>query len=248
VDLRHLIAHVALSYDRDHGTDLFHGLVPEDITVSEHDVAGLLESCAVPDACGPDVTEFCRQHLWDEECVLAASAPYRSVLGVIRWFQIQPRTHIALNTGRPESMRRVTLDSLNAIGASSRVRFDPELLFMRAEAGSVLDGKTKALDEIEALGLHVVAVVDNEPENLEAMAERRGSGDVLFLHADTGPLRGRDPGSVAGLRGVPRPLDVAHRRHQGARPEAPGIDGNLGAAGRDRDARALTGISRRART
>lgn len=104
---------------------------------------------------------------------------------MIRWFQIQPGTHIALDTGRPESMRRITLDSLNTVAASSRVRFDPDLLFMRKEGASVVDGKTAALARIEARGFRIVAVVDNEPENLEAMAAAPGSNDILFLHADT---------------------------------------------------------------
>ena len=42
-------------------------------------------------------------------------------MGVIRWFQLQPRTRVALNTGRPESMRELTLGSLNALGALFRV-------------------------------------------------------------------------------------------------------------------------------
>ena len=43
LDLRHLVAHTLLAYDRDHGTRLFHGIVPDDITVSENQVDALLE-------------------------------------------------------------------------------------------------------------------------------------------------------------------------------------------------------------
>jgi hypothetical protein len=123
LDLRHLIVWVALAYDRARGTDLFRGLVPENITASENDVHVSLTSLEVPVPYRRDFAEFYALHLWDEDGMLAASAPYRGVLGVIRWLQIQPGTHVALNTGRPESMRRVTLDALNAVAASSRVRF-----------------------------------------------------------------------------------------------------------------------------
>jgi hypothetical protein len=184
LDLRHLIVWVALAYDRAHGTDLFRGLVPDDVTASENDVDAVLHSLDVPERSRPDIARFYAEHLWDEAAVLAASAPYRGVLGAIRWFQIQPGTQVALNTGRPESMRSVTLDSLNGIAASARVRFDPHLLFMRDEGMSVAQSKVAALDRIEARGLRVVAVVDNEPENIEAMTSA-GSSDVLFLHADT---------------------------------------------------------------
>lgn len=185
LDLRHLVAHVLLTFDRDRGTDLFHGLVAEDIAVSENRVESLLEGLSVPEAQREDVAAFYRLHLWDEDGVIAASAPYRGVLAVIRWFQIQPGTHVALNTGRPESMRRVTLDSLNAVGDASRVRFEPELLFMRSAGANVPDAKAAALNEIDAQGFRVVAVVDNEPENLAAMAARCDDENVLFLHADT---------------------------------------------------------------
>ena len=186
LDLRHLAVHVLLRYDHDRGTHLFHGIVPEDVTVSENDVGALLEHLGVPVDQRDDVAAFYLLHLWDDDGVIAASAPYRGVLGVIRWFQLQPGTHVVLNTGRPESMRRVTLDSLNAVGEAVRVRFEPELLFMRGdETASVAGTKARVLDEVRALGLRVVAVVDNEPENLAAMARGHGAEDILFLHADT---------------------------------------------------------------
>jgi phosphoglycolate phosphatase-like HAD superfamily hydrolase len=185
VDLRHLMAHILLAYDRDRGTDLFHGLVAEDITTPEHQVEELLASLDVPGEHRDDVSAFYRLHLWDEDGVIAASAPYRGVLSVIRWFQIQPGTRVALNTGRPEHMRRITLDSLNAVGEAARVRFEPELLFMRSEATPVPRAKVAALHEIRARGLRPVAVIDNEPENLAAMAASYRNDDVLLLHADT---------------------------------------------------------------
>jgi phosphoglycolate phosphatase-like HAD superfamily hydrolase len=186
VDLRHLVVHVLLRYDRERETHLFHGIVPEDITVPENKIDALLESLDVPVGQRDDLAAFYRQRLWDEDGMIAASAPYRGVLSVIRWFQIQPGTRVALNTGRPESMRRITLDSLNAVGGSARVRFEPELLFMRSEGTSAVpNAKIAVLEEIRAEGLRVVAVVDNEPENLAAMATARGAEDILFLHADT---------------------------------------------------------------
>ncbi|HVF08430.1 MAG TPA: hypothetical protein VNC60_07635 [Actinomycetota bacterium] len=110
------MVHALLSSDRDRGTDLFHGLVADDIVVSENQIVALLDDLDVPLERRDDVIEFYVTHLWGESGVIAASAPYRGVLGVIRWFQMQPGTHVALNTGRAESLREVTLRSLNAIG------------------------------------------------------------------------------------------------------------------------------------
>jgi hypothetical protein len=201
LDLRHLVVHALLRYDRDRGTDLFHGLVADDVAVSENQITALLEELDVQREHRDDVVGFYLTHLWDESGVIAASAPYRGVLGVIRWFQMQPGTHVALNTGRAESLRDVTLRSLNAVGESARVRFEPELLFMRASGVSVPQAKTDALGEICARGLHVVAIVDNEPGNLVAMAESNIAQGALFLHADT-IFESQRPEGLAAVTGT----------------------------------------------
>lgn len=185
LDMRHLVVHVLLAYDRSHDSDLFRGLVVEDITHHEDDVDELLGSLIPDPALRPDVAAFYRAHLWDRDFVSAASRPFEGVFGVIRWFQLQPHTHLALNTGRTDHLRQDTLESLNAIGAIYRVRFDQELLFMATDGGHVPSCKVAAIDELAHRGLRVVAVVDNEPENLRAMARADPSGDILFLHADT---------------------------------------------------------------
>lgn len=185
LDVRHLVVHVLLAYDRGHRTDLFRGLVADDITHHENDIDQLLHSLVVPSNARRDVVAFYRAHLWDREVLLAASRPYEGVFGVIRWFQLQPRTRVALNTGRGHHMRKDTLESLNTIGAAYRVRFDPQLMFTADDDGDVPSGKVAALDELERLGLRVMAVVDNEPENLRAMAANDPTGEILFLHADT---------------------------------------------------------------
>ena len=160
----------------------------------------LLESLGVRDEHRADIAGFYLQHLWDELGVAAASAPYRGVLGVIRWFQLQPDTVVALNTGRPESMRRITLDSLNAVGEAARVRFEPGLFFMRDATSTVAQAKVAALDAIQAMGIRVVAVIDNEPENLAIMAASPNGDGALFLHADTifESQRRNDGGTVGG--------------------------------------------------
>lgn len=185
LDLRHLAVHALLMYDRVRETEIFHGLVAEDIVASENQIDALLDSLDVPPRQRDDVAAFYLAHLWDESGMIAASAPYRGVLGVIRWFQMQTGTHVALNTGRAESMRRITLDSLNAVGEAARVRFEPELLFMRSDEMTVPQAKSAALSELCARGFRIVAVVDNEPENLAAMADSHDALGMMFLHADT---------------------------------------------------------------
>jgi len=127
------------------------------------------------------------EHLWRPEAILAASQPYRGVLGVIRWFQLQPSTCVALNTGRPEEIRDLTLQGLNSLGKAYRVTFDSELLSMNpcGWGRQVVDSKLAAVHRLQRRGLRVVAVVDNEPATIQALAEADGTNEILFLHADT---------------------------------------------------------------
>ena len=185
LDMRHLVVRVLLAYDGRHGTDHFRGLVADDITHHEDDVDRLLASLAVPSAARRDVAMFARTHLWDREAILASSRPFEGVFGVIRWFQLQPRTHIALNTGRSHRLRDQTLASLNTIGAAYRVRFDQDMLFTADPGADVPASKVTALGQLRDRAFRVVAVVDNEPENLRAMAMNDPAGQILYLHADT---------------------------------------------------------------
>jgi hypothetical protein len=56
---------------------------------------------------------------------------------------------------------------------------------MRSGEMTVSQAKSAALNELCARGFRIVAVVDNEPENLAAMAESHDAQGMMFLHADT---------------------------------------------------------------
>jgi beta-phosphoglucomutase-like phosphatase (HAD superfamily) len=187
LDARYLVAHALLAYDREHGTEYFHGLHFEDVTVHENRIDRFLEGMALPAAVRADVVDWYAKHLWSPEAVLAANQPYQGVMGVIRWFQLQPATCTALNTGRPEEIRDLTLQSLNALGKASRVAFRSDLLRMNPNGWGrrVADSKVTGIRWLQQQGLRVVAVVDNEPAMIQAMAAADQTHEILFLHADT---------------------------------------------------------------
>jgi hypothetical protein len=185
LDVRHQVLHTLYAYDRSHASAHFQGLGIEDVDVSENRVDELLDALDLTPSARRDVLRFYTERLWSPATLSAASVPFRGVLSVIRWFQIQPSTHVALNTGRPEAMRVGTLASLNELGAAFRVRFDPELLRMRRWTDPVPEAKVRGLQELRRMGLRVVAAVDNEPANIAAMAAADATGEVLYLHADT---------------------------------------------------------------
>jgi hypothetical protein len=195
VDTRHLVVHVLLSFDRRHRTDHFHGTTADDIVHHETDVDGIMAGFELPSHVEREVRAWYDRHLRDAQALAAAHRPYQGVLPVIRWFQLQPRTHVALNTGRPESMREPTLTSLNALGRAHRVTFEPELLYMNrtGREEDVARAKVDALAGLRAAGHRVVAVVDNEPAMIRAMSEADASAEILFLHADTLFASRREP-------------------------------------------------------
>jgi phosphoglycolate phosphatase-like HAD superfamily hydrolase/acetolactate synthase regulatory subunit len=219
VDPRHLVVHVLLSFDRHHGTDLFRGITVADVVDHEALVDDILDPFALPEPVRGDVRSWYLAHVRDPEAVAASHRPYQGVLGVIRWFQLQPRTHVALNTGRAESMREITLASLNALGALHRVAFDPDLLFMNRTGVDidVAPAKIEGLQRLRRAGYRVVAVVDNEPAMIRAMSEADETGEILFLHADTIFASRREPtpwmvsGSTYGLTGLVGEADLGRR-------------------------------------
>jgi hypothetical protein len=187
LDLRYLVVHALLGYDREHGSEYFHGLRAEDVRVHENRIDEFLGDLALPASVRADVLAWYDEHLWSPEGILAANQPYQGVLGVIRWFQLQPSTSVVLNTGRPEDIRELTLQALNDLGKAYRVTFDSDLLCMNPCGWErrVADSKVTCIRRLQERGMQVVAVVDNEPAIIQAMAEADETHEILFLHADT---------------------------------------------------------------
>ncbi|MDQ3915639.1 MAG: HAD family hydrolase [Actinomycetota bacterium] len=204
LDMRHMVVRALLEFDRAHGTEHFRGLREDDVSVHENRIEDFLTTRRLPAGVRSDVAAWFAARLWTPEVVLAGSRPYRGVLSVIRWFELQPRTVVALNTGRPEALRDLTLQSLNAVARAHRVSFRSELLCMNPHGWreGVVQSKVAGIRSLQAQGLKVVAVVDNEPANLVSMAEADVTHEMLFLHADTIFESQRDDRgrSVAGNR------------------------------------------------
>lgn len=202
LDMRHMVCHVLAAYDDTHGTELFRGLGVDDIDVHENQVDRFLATRGLAPSVREDVHRWYLDHRWEQAAVLEAHRPFRGVMEVIRWFQLQPSTFVGLNTGRPESLRAATLRSLNALGREYRVHFDNELLQMNPGGWGedIPAAKIDALRAFAEAGYRVVAVVDNEPEMIQAMAAADPTGDVLFLHAQTlyESRRVASPRTVAG--------------------------------------------------
>ena len=187
LDMRYLIHHVLHEIDREHGTCHFMHFKAEDIDIHEEDIDLLLAGLSVPVSQREAIRSSYRKGLWSSTAVLDAHKPFRGVMEIIRWFQSQPDTCVGLNTGRPESLRFNTLTSLNSLAKGHQVRFRDELLFMKPDGwtGNIPEAKAHGVKYFRDIGYRPIAMVDNEPENLEAILQSEAGRGMLLLHADT---------------------------------------------------------------
>jgi hypothetical protein len=187
LDMRHMVRHVLQDFDREHETGFFRKLRVEDVDFHENHIEPLLQRLRLAPKHQERVLSWYEQNRWNAAAVLESHRPFRGVLEVIRWFQMQPRTFVGLNSGRPERRRMETLRSLNQLGWEYRVQFSDEFLHLNPKdwGQEVSDSKCQGIERFRDQGYHVFAFVDNEPDNLEAVARDNEDSTILLLHADT---------------------------------------------------------------
>jgi hypothetical protein len=226
LDMRHRVLAVLRHYDRLHGSRVFSHLGVGAIEEHENQIEALLERCEVPSELRSSALRFFASHFWDEDVLRAAHQPFRGVLDVIRWFQLQSRTAVGLNTGRSEALRDATLRSLNQLGAEWKVHFRSRHLVMNRFGMNqkVARSKVEGMRELERSGYRIVAFVDNEPENLAAVHDYDLRNEILLLHADTIFESARDAlprravsgrewqvGTIVRERGLPEHVELVWR-------------------------------------
>ena len=203
LDTRHMVVNLLQSYDEAHGTDHFSDLRVEEVATDENRVRELLTLWGLHLSEVEKIAASYNRTCWTPEAVLSAHRPYAGVMEVMRWFQIQPNTHVGLNTGRSEEVRAATLDCLNTLGKEYKVRFTSDLLRMNPYGWRRQVDKVKA-DVVQGFrqeGYRVFAMVDNEPANLASIALVDPDQEIMLLHADTlfaSQRRMLPPHSIAG--------------------------------------------------
>lgn len=187
LDMRYRVLHMLQAYDREHQTQWFAHLTIADIASGENVITGLLIRLAVPDQVRESVQAWYDEHSRAEEAMAGADHPVDGVMQVIRWLQAQPNVFVALNSGRFEAQRDDTLRTLNKLGARHGARFQHRLGYFRSDTWqrSVPESKVHGLRQFQVLGYRPIAVLDNEPENLAAMAAYDHTKTMLLMHADT---------------------------------------------------------------
>jgi hypothetical protein len=185
LDTRHLVRWLLFDFDRNHGTDYFSGLRAADVATHENQVGALLKQRGLYHCERISVLEWYHERRWDPDALLASHCSYQGIWDIVRSFQNESRTQVAINTGRPETMRQETLRLLNALGREYDVAFENDLLAMNSFGPDKgLRAKAGGLRRFQECGYRVFAVVDDDSESLAAMAEVDTGADILFLHAD----------------------------------------------------------------
>ncbi len=187
LDMRYVILYALKAFDESHNTRHFIDLKVSDIDFHEENIRSFLDHSDISNGDQREILEHYRDFFWSSAGAFEAHRPFRGVLEVIRWFQMQPRTYVALNTGRPESFRLQTLNTLNRLADEYRVNFDDDLLYMKPDGSelTIPEVKVNGIRHFERKGYRVCAVVDNEPENLYAVSQADPEQKMLLLHADT---------------------------------------------------------------
>ena len=187
LDTRYMILGVLQAFDKAHGTQFFQKHQVSDIRVHENQVDRFLAGLQIPPRQQQEILDWYNQQRWTSEYVRCSHDHFAGVLEVIRWFQLQPRTFVGLNTGRPESLRQDTLRSLNTLGREHRVRFSEDNIHMNPSGWEQDVGKAKVagVRYFQAAGYRIFAFVDNEPDNLQAVAQIDPQHEILLLHANT---------------------------------------------------------------
>lgn len=187
LDLRHMILHVLATFDRHHDTAHFRDLSLHKVPLDKSEMRGILDAANMPGWEQRRVLAWFQEHSWSGPVIRHGHQPFPGVMEVIRRLQSEENTFVGINTGRPESVRDETLSCLNAIGKTSGVRFDNDLLYMsiRDWGEKIVESKVEGMKYFQSLDFRIAAFVDNEPENLRAVAEFDRTHEILLLHADT---------------------------------------------------------------
>lgn len=193
LDIRYAIYHLLRQYDRQHETDFFQTLNAAHIQSPLNSLPTLFKNRRLTRKNQRCVSKWVLEQLYNDATIHQYSQPHEGIFALIRWFQMQPNTRVALVSGRPEAQRVATLTMLNALGDLYRVSFKNEWLFMQPDlwASSVAMHKVEVVGQLQKRGFQIVAMIDSEPENLAAIDAAENIKPFLLMHSDT--LRFSDP-------------------------------------------------------
>ena len=184
VDPRATLLSLLKQYDRCNGTQLFIDKTLQCITHYENHLEQQLDAWALPQHLIQDVCDYYFGNRWDEATVLDSQTAYAGVEALLAQLYAMPNTAIFFCTGRSEQVRALTLRGLNQLCQPLGVEVDDERLLMNPHNWQrVAEAKHESVKQLECSGYRVTAFIDNEPANLNALADM--PDHTLLIHVDT---------------------------------------------------------------
>jgi len=184
LDMRYKLFYLLKIYDLEHDTGYFSNLNISDLSFGEESLGQGLKGMKIPESAIREIQPWYQHNCWSVWSLIEANRPFPGVMEVIRWFQLQEKTFVGLNSSRAEVLREETLQSLNRLGQEFRVHFDDDLLKMRpSETSDIAEEKVFGISSFRKKGYRVIAMIDNEPSNLDSIANNDESDEILLLHA-----------------------------------------------------------------
>ena len=186
LDTRHLICNVLHQYDKAFNTSLFSHLDVRHVTCHESNIAPLLTQLNVHKKQHKQILDWFEQKCWEEKTIRNHHQPYPRVFHHIKQLR-DLNVDVILVTGRPESYRHPTLESINYFASQEGIVFAQEELNMNPRTWS--DGppssKRNTAQRYIREGFTILAVFDNEPDSIQMYSELIDDSQTLLMHADT---------------------------------------------------------------
>ncbi len=183
IDPRVMQLVVLKAYDQVNETSWFNDKELNDLTIYEIYIRQQLMEWTIPVAEIDHICEFYQQNHWSEQIVIDTAALYPELSGLMRQLFESSRTDVFFCTGRPEFMRKLTIENLHKILPSYRDQITNYNLHMNSRDWEyVVQEKRRSMEQL--ISVHnVIAFVDNEPSNLNGLTFLPMS--CLLVHADT---------------------------------------------------------------
>lgn len=186
LDMRQAIRSTLLEFDVRNGTRYFESVSLTDVDGNEESLQNLFERLQIPSAVRLAAGFECAGTALSEETILSAHRRFNGILDLIRWFQSQPDTYVALLTARPERSRVDTRRILSVLEKQYSVQFPDHLIYMKPcePKQPIWESKVNGIKHFAQAGFHVFAAIDSKSENLRAMRKANPGTEILLLQTE----------------------------------------------------------------
>lgn len=215
LDIRAAIYHLLKQYDIAHQREFFHKLAPSLMQHAGASIHDVMKKLGISKKIQSAVAQWVDQSFYSQIDLHQQLPMQKGAFELIRWFQMQPMTCVALISGRRQQQLDHLLTMLNRLSAPYGVQFSADMLHLRPDEwpDSVAAHKVACVRKLQKSGYQIVAMLDSEPANLAAVAGADDLQPFFLMHSDTVSLSNPDllPNHMQEITLYERITQVARR-------------------------------------